>query len=621
MKSIRRWIIAGTAVVVACGPGLAPSMRRGLSDGRDAAKTWIVVAASAAVPDSIAISVAYLERLRLGLGSPFRLVDQAVNDARLSGENRRRLAWALLARTLDGEAYRVDPRAVAGMATPAAAGSASLHLELIDETIRQTPDPRTGELAVRLAYTKAAAEGAMVAAAPLVAARAAALLRDRELARADVLRLLEAAGTTGEDPLSLLAAWRADRRFEVEAPLSSFAIRSETLAQEAARLGERIRSLALHASSHGTIEPGTTSLLSYPAALRLAAGIDSAEPPPHAAVAVSVAASRAELLDDENLDERTRLARERFLERALSEEAFAAEHAILEYQTGENAAAGSALTAAIALRAFAQEPAWFPGFPAPTAEELRARYGLAGVHFADGVPESWQSYYLRGISLALADVRRVLPAVDLTGLHIRIAGIRAGDGILALHDPRRRQLTLPPASGAGTLAHEIAHDLDWQVALRRYGVRGDYASDGAVHAPRDPLAIRLSDLAQASVDAFDDATSHAQRPTENLARNVDWFVAVSLAAEGRSNGYLTSIQDEVLTGYGSARPPDTSGIAGQALVEVLDEVAPLDQVTRARFLSLYGRDRQLSGYDEARRMLEVDSVPIDVQLSTRPAGK
>ena len=55
------------------------------------------------------VALGYLERLRLGLGSPFRLIDQALNDPRLDDATRRSTAQALLARTLDGHAYNVDP--------------------------------------------------------------------------------------------------------------------------------------------------------------------------------------------------------------------------------------------------------------------------------------------------------------------------------------------------------------------------------------------------------------------------------------------------------------------------------------------------------------------------------
>src|SRR5690348_9107204 len=55
--------------------------------------------AATARPDSVTtIALGYLERLRLGLGSPFRLVDYALIDPRLDDSTRVRVAWALLAR-------------------------------------------------------------------------------------------------------------------------------------------------------------------------------------------------------------------------------------------------------------------------------------------------------------------------------------------------------------------------------------------------------------------------------------------------------------------------------------------------------------------------------------------
>jgi hypothetical protein len=50
--------------------------------------------------------------------------------------------------------------------------------------------------------------------------------------------------------------------------------------------------------------------------------------------------------------------------------------------------------------------------------------------------------------------------------------------------------------------------------------------------------------------------STASRPTEVFARNVDWFVSAALAREGRMNGYLSAVQDPVLTGYASATTPE-----------------------------------------------------------------
>src|SRR5215211_7134005 len=48
-----------------------------------------------------AVAVGYLERLRLGLGSPFRLIDYALADPMLPDSVGHLVAYAVLQRTLD----------------------------------------------------------------------------------------------------------------------------------------------------------------------------------------------------------------------------------------------------------------------------------------------------------------------------------------------------------------------------------------------------------------------------------------------------------------------------------------------------------------------------------------
>jgi hypothetical protein len=336
----------------------------------------------------------------------------------------------------------------------------------------------------------------------------------------------------------------------------------------------------------------TGSVVSEHAARRVAALSLAENPAPRAPVTVSVSSTRAALLLDSTIDAEIRSARERFLRNAVSEESFVAEHALLRAAEGEaDVVAKAAVNVAIALRAYAQEPVWFPGFTASSADAVAGRNGLQEIRFANAIPDSWQPYYLRMIDLALADLKSVLPGLDLEGLRIEIgyAGIRPG--MLALHDPRRNRLILPPETGAGAIAHEIAHHLDGQVASRRYGLRGDYASDGAHRAARDGLATHFVDLAHATDGprAAGSSSPHASRPAEIFARSVEWFVAEALAGTGRSNGYLTSVQDDMLRGFGSARPLASDGNAAEALTLVLDEVAPLDPMTRYAFLARYGR--------------------------------
>jgi hypothetical protein len=254
----------------------------------------------------------------------------------------------------------------------------------------------------------------------------------------------------------------------------------------------------------------------------------------------------------------------------------------------------------------------------PSTRELQERYGLASITFDDEVRPAWRPYYHRMLDHAFSDMRTVLPSLDLRGLHVRFGDRSRPDATLAMHDPRRRTLTLPPLTSSGTLAHEIAHDLDWQVALRRYRVRGDYASDRAARSGSDRFARRVQVLAGASIDSKNDASAnsdHARRPAEIFARSIDWFVAVSLAAENRSNGYLSSVQDDILTGYGTVRPPDITGNAGNALIAILDEVAPVYPRTREWYVNRYGLNRSLTPYELVRRMVEVEPIGPAEEIS------
>src|SRR5688572_8613819 len=228
MTNFRRLVqtmAAAFAVALsACGnaehAGLAPDVRRELDLGAATLDGWIEQQRAGVPPDQIVIALGYAERLRLGLGSPFRLVEYALNDPRLREPVRRRLAWGLLERTLAGEAYEIDAVALdrGGMAGIASwPGLGRHHLKLIESTITEASDPRGGELAVRLAYRLAAMEGSVPSQAPAIATRAAALLRDREIARTDVRRLLRSARAVNGDPLAAIASWRERRWLAVEA--------------------------------------------------------------------------------------------------------------------------------------------------------------------------------------------------------------------------------------------------------------------------------------------------------------------------------------------------------------------------------------------------------------------
>jgi hypothetical protein len=488
--------------------------------------------------------------------------------------------------------------------------------------VLETADPRSGEVAVRLAYALAAAEGTVRPGAPALVARVAATLVDAQVAREDAIRLLRAAGTAGRDPLELVSEWRAERRFQVERPrFDAPAPRQERDALEMVpALLQALRSADV-AYGAGTALPAASAplppLLGVDAAAVLRTAAADLEMPPHSAVVVAVMVQRDVLLEEAGLTPRERAGRAAFVNGSRNEESLVAEHALLVAVDPRRRTplAATVLWAATGLRAFAQEEPWFPGMGGPTPQELQTRFRLASVRFDDEVPEAWRPYYRRLLASALADVERVLPSVSFRGLNVRFDGPQEGP-TLALHDPRSRTLVLPVGTGAGTIAHEIAHDLDWQLALRRYHVRGAYATDRAAGRPGDRLGELLLGLGREPLEPPRSGAvpMHARRPAEVFARAIDWFVAVSLAREGRSNGALTSVLDDVLTGFGSTRPPDVTGGAGLALVAILDEVAPVFSETRSWFLGQYGTGRVLTPYDLVRRVLEAPFSAHDQQL-------
>src|SRR5690348_8466210 len=134
-------------VVSACerirvGPGIAAELAAGRNYADSLQRTAGTAFLAQSVTASAAISLGYLDRLRRGMGSPFRLADNALQDPRLSTADREQLAWAILARTLDGDAYSLSPDALAARLAAGGTAGAKAQLTLIDATIARARDPR-----------------------------------------------------------------------------------------------------------------------------------------------------------------------------------------------------------------------------------------------------------------------------------------------------------------------------------------------------------------------------------------------------------------------------------------------------------------------------------------------
>ena len=98
---------------------------------------------------------------------------------------------------------------------------------------------------------------------------------------------------------------------------------------------------------------------------------------------------------------------------------------------------------------------------------------------------------------AVGSAARVLPAFGVRGLGVHFGESPMRDAALAMHDPATRTVFFPIGTSAGVMAHELAHDLDWQSARTRYGLRGTYSTDRAVRQYRDRLAASMLELSDA----------------------------------------------------------------------------------------------------------------------------
>lgn len=545
------------------------------------------------------IALGYLERLRLGLGSPFRLADFALSDPRLDDTTRSRVAWALLARLRRGDAYVIDSSLASAFGSQ---GRGVEQLALIQHTIEKAADPRVAELSVRLAFALAASEQTIAEQGDLVATQVAALVRDRVLARQDLRELLHDADARHLDPLAELVRRRRARAFAVEEPPAAQldeSLQSEALAA-VPKLLDSIRAVRVAGAPPSAAE---SPLLGPSGASRLA--VLGAGQPPEPPVAVTVRTHRSLILGGD-VSPDTRHLRSQFVSSATNAETLAAEYDLL-VASGDSvrpAGALAVLGAATSLRAMNQEEPWFPGTPAPSAADLRAEFGLAGVSFDRDVRAEWHPYYLRMIGTSLRDLQRVLSGYSVAGLRITVSVGGLPDTILALHDPATRTIRMSIYSSSGTLAHELAHDLDWQAARSLYAGSG-YSTDRAVREQRGPLAASMRDLAAARVVRR--GAPAEERPAEVFARSVDWLVAVSLAREGRSDGYLTAVQDAALTGYTTVSPVSMIFGAARPLVDAVEEMTYLPESVREDFLARWADTRAVDPYLLVRHVL---SMPL-----------
>ncbi|HET9426411.1 MAG TPA: hypothetical protein VFO55_13660 [Gemmatimonadaceae bacterium] len=557
-----------------------------------------------------AISLAYLERARLGMGSPFRLIDQAIGDPRLDDSLRLDIAWTIVGRILDHRVYHVDPRALDPVDNPAASAG---HLELIEDVISGASEPRVAEAAVRIAYGLASANGTTGLTSLPVIAEVAAQVRDRALAVRDLRAAIPRAVNDGVDLVDELIHLRATRELKVEQPLMgqlTYWQRQEAIDAAPAIL-RRIESVARVQAP----EPLVTTLLDHASARALAR--IAPRLPPLGAARVVVTGRAGTLRADSALD-RNAIG---VISSAANEESLIAANAYADRSTEGRATSLARLmvSVGVALRAHAQDRVWFPGDAAPSAGSVIGRFALKSISFERGIPAAWRPFYTQMIAQALDDFIRVVPSYDPAGLSFHIALKSLPDSALAMHDPRSHTIRLSAMTPSGTLAHELAHDVDWRAGRLLFAKSGGYATDRSLRESEMRLTSSMRGLTSARIVGRGRISPHGSaRPAEVFARSVDWLVTDALAERGISNGYLSAIQDPVIAGF-AAIPSDAAALDGAgALVRSLAEMTWVPDSVAEGYT---GRWESLDRLDPSTVVMRVLDAPMAIRrLGRAPFG-
>ncbi|MGH7637832.1 MAG: hypothetical protein ACREOK_09270 [Gemmatimonadaceae bacterium] len=515
-----------------------------------------------------AIAWGYAERLRLGLESPFRLIETAAADARLTEHERRTVSWALLAHVVRGESHQIDP-AVLDAIGPSEHGrpaAGEQHLDLITDAVTHAENPRAAELAVRFAYALAQTERIVDAVAPTLAAEVAALLADREIARREGVEIVR---TAKIDPIEAIRRRRARRGFYVERPVllaPERDIERDAVALTPVLLTQ-IRAMRPPPVDHAS-DAAAQSEARLASELRRAGGLL----PPTSAVAVTVQRYLPMLRHAPGVDQGA-------MRNAWNTEALVGAAWVDHPTRTARRMVGRVLVAAgVAARSVAQDAIVFAVDTALTPATLASTLQLSSIAFDRDVPATWRPFFLQSLADGVRDVRHIFPALDLRDVNVRFRMTSPADSALAMHDPRSRTLHLPTITAGGTLLHELAHELDRQSAVQvgLAGYRSDAEARGEIRkssratgASSERVAASLRALTEEATGLLR-AVKGSERPAEIFATRVDWFVTQALARQGILNGFLSGVQDEVLTGHVVHPERLTTSGRSRSLVDALE---------------------------------------------------
>ncbi len=84
---------------------------------------------------------------------------------------------------------------------------------------------------------------------------------------------------------------------------------------------------------------------------------------------------------------------------------------------------------------------------------------------------------------------------------------------------------------------------------------------------------------------------------------MDWFVASALAQQGRMNGFVSAVQDPMLTGYAAGSPTAVGIVGTQALLSALEQMTYVPDSVRDGFVAQWADPKTIDPVLLVRRVL------------------
>jgi hypothetical protein len=139
---------------------------------------------------------------------------------------------------------------------------------------------------------------------------------------------------------------------------------------------------------------------------------------------------------------------------------------------------------------------------------------------------------------------------------------------------------------------------------------GGYSTDRAVRQQSGTLASSVRGLAEARSMRPGGNGAEAtisDRPAELFARSMDWFVTSALAARGRSNGFLSAVQDPALPGYAAGSPTAVGAAGAASLISAIDQMTYISDSIQTAFEGAWADPSAIDPVLLVRRVL---STPL-----------